>query len=88
MSASASTLTCAALRDGLGVLAEDMVYLQSQPTVRVWGTPAFVHLTPSARVHFPELQNRETVRLPNCNEKIAVPVPPERRARRDRRGPR
>jgi hypothetical protein len=78
--AGKSTLTYAAMQNGFNILAEDMVYLQSSPRVRVWGVPSTIHLNQDARTHFPELETASTVRLANSKEKIAVRVPAERAA--------
>jgi len=76
-----STLTYTAMRAGFDILAEDMVYLQSVPRLRVWGVPSTIHLPAAARAHFPELEPVSTVRLANGKEKMAVRVPQERSAR-------
>lgn len=67
-----STLAYAAARAGYQVLAEDVVFLQQCPRLRVWGMPGFLHLSPEARAHFPELAGRRPVRLANGKLKIAV----------------
>ena len=46
--AGKSTLAYAAFRDGLKVLAEDTIYVQSHPEVHVWGLPGFLHLLPDS----------------------------------------
>ncbi|MBI4519532.1 MAG: hypothetical protein HY701_01740 [Gemmatimonadetes bacterium] len=67
-----STLCYAALRAGLAVLADDVVYLQLEPRLRVWGMPGFLHLPPSAAAHFPELAGCTPSLLANGKEKLAV----------------
>lgn len=71
-----STLTYAAYRAGLQVLAEDTVYVQTGPPVRVWGLPGFLHLLPDAVRFFPELRGRAAARLPNGKVKLAVDLRP------------
>jgi hypothetical protein len=67
-----STLTYAATRHGFKVLAEDMVYVQMRPRLRVWGLPGHLHLPAAARRHFPELESSLPTLLANGKEKIAI----------------
>ncbi len=67
-----STLSYAALRAGFKLLAEDVVYLQGQPRLRVWGMPGFLHLPPEARRFFPELSGRQPTLLANGKVKLAL----------------
>jgi hypothetical protein len=67
-----STLTYAATRHGFKVLAEDMVYVQMRPRLRVWGLPGHLHLPAPARRHFPELATSLPTLLANGKEKIAI----------------
>jgi hypothetical protein len=67
-----STLTYAAIRHGFKVLAEDMVYVQLSPRLRVWGLPGHLHLPVSARQHFHELADSLPTLLANGKEKIAI----------------
>lgn len=67
-----STLTYAATRHGFRVLAEDMVYVQMRPRLRVWGLPGHLHLPATARKHFPELESSLPTLLANGKEKIAI----------------
>jgi len=69
-----STLAYAGLRAGLQVLAEDVVYLQSRPELRVWGSPGFLHLPPDSERHFPELAERPLTLRANGKIKIAIDV--------------
>jgi hypothetical protein len=69
-----STLAYAGLRIGLQVLAEDVVYLQSRPQLRVWGTPGFLHLPPDSARYFPELAERQPTLRANGKMKIAIDV--------------
>lgn len=67
-----STLTYAGVRAGLKMLAEDAVFLQRRPKLRVWGMPGSIHLLADARSHFPELADRVPSLRANGKEKIAV----------------
>jgi hypothetical protein len=69
-----STLMYAAAKHGFKVLAEDMVYVQLRPRLRVWGLPGHIHLLASARRHFPELQEKLPTLLANGKRKIAISV--------------
>lgn len=71
-----STLTYAALRSGLRVLAEDTVFLQESPVPRVWGLGGFVHLHPDAARFFPELRTLPPRRRANGDRKLAIHTPP------------
>lgn len=57
-----STLAYVAVRDGLTVLAEDAVYVQRRPELRVWGIPGRVHLLDDARHRWTELREHGRVR--------------------------
>jgi len=59
-----STLAYLAGRHGYRVLADDAVYIQLRPQLRVWGMPGHIHLSPGARRHFPEL-GEETAEVLN-----------------------
>lgn len=67
-----STLALAAVREGARVLAEDIVFLQSRPTLRVWGLPGYLHLPPDGRRHFPELEELTPTIRANGKVKLAV----------------
>lgn len=69
-----STLCYTALREGYGLLSEDIVFLQRRPRTRVWGMPGFVHLPAGAEHHFPELRGLSPSVQANGKEKIAVAV--------------
>jgi len=71
-----STLSYAAARAGIAVMAEDLVHLQTQPSLRVWGLTAQLNLLGSARRHFPELRNRATSLVANGKEKLTVDLRP------------
>mgnify|MGYP006294685151 CR=1 FL=1 len=67
-----STLAYAAVRDGLDLLAEDTVFLQSRPSLRIWGLPGFLHLPPDARERFPELTGEVPTMLANGKRKLSL----------------
>ncbi len=71
-----STLTYAALGKGWRLLAEEAVYVQLTPRLRVWGLPRTVRLPESSERLFPELKGRAAEWLPNGKRKIVVPVEP------------
>ncbi|MCI0435870.1 MAG: hypothetical protein L0271_19840 [Gemmatimonadetes bacterium] len=50
-----STLACLASRQGYHVLADDAVYIQMRPQLRVWGMPGHIQLPLDAHRHFPDL---------------------------------
>jgi hypothetical protein len=62
----------AATRLGCRVLAEDVVYVQMRPTLRIWGLPGFLHMPAGAGAHFPELAAEPPSLMANGKEKIAV----------------
>lgn len=67
-----STVTLSASRAGWNVLAEDVVYIQTRPSLRVWGLPGHLHLPTDAAARFPELRASPAVRLANGKIKVAV----------------
>lgn len=67
-----STIAYAAARAGLQVLAEDLVFLQRRPRLRVWGWPGALHLSPDAVRHFPELAGKHPELLANGKLKLAL----------------
>lgn len=69
-----STLCYVAQRAGFEILADDAVYLQLTPPVRVWGIPGHLHLPVHAAAEFPELAGTQPSLLANGKEKIAVDV--------------
>lgn len=78
-----STLAWAASAAGLGVLAEDVVYVQSRPALSVRGLGRHVHLRPevASRLHVPEIAVR-TVRAGGVDKvAVAIASPPMRAAR-------
>ena len=70
--AGKSTLTYAASRHGFSVLADEPVYVQLRPRLRVWGRRARLHLPPEARQLFPELMGIEPMRLPTGKTKLVI----------------
>jgi hypothetical protein len=66
-----STLMYACMKAGLRVLADDHVNLQSQPQLRIWGMPAYVHLRTEARAFFAELPATGSV-VTNGTTKIPI----------------
>jgi hypothetical protein len=67
-----STLVYAAARAGYTPIADDPVYIQRHPALRVWGRRGTVHLRPQAREHFPELANVAETRLPGGKTKLVI----------------
>lgn len=74
-----STLCYTALRSGeFDLLAEDVVYVQCDPTPQIFGGMGRLHLLPDAPRHFPELAETPPQLQANGKIKIGVTVPPER----------
>ena len=67
-----STLAYAASQCGFRVLAEDLVFIQSGPPLRVWGLPGYLHLPLAARDRFADLAETLPKLLANGKEKIAI----------------
>lgn len=66
-----STLSLAAVARGLRILSDDTVYIQLQPSLRVWGMPRPVHVFPADAPRFtPE------TRLRAGKLKAVLPLPP------------
>jgi hypothetical protein len=74
-----STLTYAALRAGFRVFAEDIVWLQLRPMLRVWGLASRIHLPADAERHFPELAGRPSTLVATGEPKVVVPLSDEDR---------
>ena len=74
-----STLCYACAQAGFALLAEDVIYIQRQPRLRVWGHSQCVHLLADAPRFFPELRNVPVQRLPNGKAKLAAAVAHTRR---------
>lgn len=69
-----STLSYAACRRGFSLLADEPVYVQMRPGLRVWGRRSRVHLPVEARAHFPELHDVAPTRLPSGKTKMVIDV--------------
>jgi hypothetical protein len=69
-----STLAYAATLGGLRALSDDMVFVQLEPSLRIWGMPGRLHLLESAREHFAELADTPAAVLANGKEKVLVDV--------------
>jgi hypothetical protein len=67
-----STLAYAAGRRGWQVLADDGIYVQTSPALRLWGRPAPLLLPDDARGRFPELAHREPTR--QASGKLKIPI--------------
>jgi hypothetical protein len=67
-----STLAYQAHRAGWTVLADDGVYVQTKPTMRLWGGPRCLYLPTDAPRWFGELAGREPTLRANRKRKIAV----------------
>jgi len=50
-----STLAYLAHREGMNVIGDDTVWIQMQPSLRIWGRPGSARLTADTITHFPEL---------------------------------
>jgi hypothetical protein len=60
------------LRRGWRVLADDGVYVQTRPSLGVWGRPGPLLLPGDARDRYPELADREPTR--QASGKLKIPV--------------
>jgi hypothetical protein len=73
-----STMACAGLLRGWGVMAEDLVWVQQQPRFRVWGFTDAIRLPPDAVRHFVQLADRQLRRDPvrlGAEPKVLVEIP-------------
>lgn len=70
--AGKSTLAYAAACAGLDVLAEDVVYVQLAPRLRVWGASSYLHLPAESARFFAHLAAAESVQLANGKRKLVV----------------
>ena len=70
-----STLCYLAHRAGIEVLAEDVVWVQREPELRIWGFGERVHLLEQARESFPELRDHGVIRSsPDGERKLAIEI--------------
>jgi hypothetical protein len=76
-----SSLTYAAMKRGLRVLSDDVVYVQRDPILRLWSLPRRIHLPATAARHFPELEGLGDTVRPDGRRKIPVDIPANARAR-------
>lgn len=67
-----STLAYAASHSGFRVLADEPVYVQLRPRLRVWGRSPRIHLPVEARSYFPELRDIAPARLLSGKTKIVI----------------
>ena len=67
-----STLAYAAMQDGWRVLADDAVYVQTSPVLRVWGRPGHLCLPDDAGAWFAELAGRSPTLLANGKLKFVM----------------
>jgi hypothetical protein len=74
--AGKSTLCYACLREGFGLLAEDVVFVSTRGGFRLWGSSRQIHLGPEVQHLFPELSGIAPKRLANGKVKLAVELPP------------
>jgi hypothetical protein len=79
-----STLTYTAAREGCRIVAEDIVWLQLRDTFAIWGLAARLHLPPDSARFFPELRALRPMVQSSGEEKLVVPVEPQRAARNGR----
>lgn len=70
--AGKSTLCYAALRNGLQVLSDEAIYIQQEPTLRLWALPGRLTVAPGARAHFAELGAAQVWHHPSGKEKIRI----------------
>ncbi len=81
-----STLTYAGMRDGCRLLAEDMVWVQLRERFAIWGLATRMQLPVSTAGFFPELEHLRPMVMSSGEEKLVVPVGPERAVDRGRVG--
>ncbi len=73
--AGKSTLCYACAQSGFDLLAEDVIYIQRQPDLRVWGNASHIHLLPDAPHFFAELAGLPATLQPSGKVKLATPIP-------------
>jgi hypothetical protein len=67
-----STLAYSLGRSGLQILSDDVIYVESEQGLRLWGMPRFLHLKEDARRFFPELDDSSPTLMANGKRKIAI----------------
>jgi hypothetical protein len=72
--AGKSTLAYLAFRAGLGVLAEDHVWIELEPELRVWGGASRLRLDATSTAHFPELASVGETTTVGGKTKFAIQV--------------
>jgi hypothetical protein len=77
--AGKSSVACAALAAGFRLVADDMVYLQAHPRLRVWGIPGSILLPADERKRFPALARAAPSLVANGKRKIEVTTDPRTR---------
>jgi hypothetical protein len=71
-----STLAYLAHAAGIRVLSDDRVWVQLEPSLRIWGTPGAARLTAAALSLFPELEAASAHLTRGSGGKITVPLAP------------
>ena len=71
-----STLAYLAHAAGMTVLSDDRVFVQMEPKLRIWGTPATARLAPATLPQFPELREAGESAVPGNGGKIEVQLAP------------
>jgi hypothetical protein len=71
-----STLAYLAHAAGIRVLSDDRVWVQMEPSLRIWGTPGMTRLTAAALSMFPELGAAGLRLTPGSGGKFRVPLTP------------
>lgn len=81
-----STLALVAQRAGLHAVADDIVFFQSRPRLRVWAAPGPLHVLPAVAAALGVDTTRATLRERGGTAKLAVEVRPARERAFDRSG--
>lgn len=71
-----STLAYLAHAAGIRVLSDDRVWVQMEPSLRIWGTPGSARLTAAALSLFPGLGAAGGPLTAGSDGKVTVPLPP------------
>ncbi len=67
-----STVAYAASREGVGVIGEDVAYVQLDPSLAVWAMPGPIRLLPETARAFPEIAEQPPTLLANGKTKVVV----------------